>query len=318
MKPENKLQISWITNLLIFLISNIWTQTIDYEIIENDVYDRNIFIRAVGLGDIIGENPDRNFYGSWGYEGEAHFIKLVTARYKGWFGLTDSLSGSFSGYDLGGDFHISDKEVDATRRLFLDRAGDMVYYIDAEVKKRRILSVRGGIYSVSVGNYYSGEFDGEEQSLGSVEDTTITTTMAEGLSYALNGLYIGISYKTFFGARVSTSYDEYIRRIPRQTNHIYLDILLGGGELEGSWVVTSTDATYPYDAIVNNYVLGISDSEKYYSWKSMGWRVGFDINRYQAFGRWVGISYFGEIGMRPGLEKDALYGTLGIGLGFAL
>ncbi len=318
MKPENKLQISWITILLISLISNSWSQTIDFEIIENDVYDRNIFIRAVSLGDIIGVNPDKNFYGSWGYEGEAHFLKLATVRFKGWQGLTDSLSGSFTGYDLGGDFHISDKAVAITRRVVLDHVRDQVYSIDANMNKRRILSARGGLYSISVGNYFGGEFDGDEQTLGSVGDTTVTTAQAEGLSYSLNGFYVGISFKTFFTARVKTSYDDYIHRIARQTNHIYLDIMLGGGELEGSWSASIASNAYPFDPIVYNYKLINSDSDEYYKWKTTGWRIGFDINQYQAFGRWVGISYFGEIGMRPGLEKDALYATLGVGLGFAL
>jgi len=147
--------------LLGWCLTVVVAQEITSEILINDVYDRNIFVQGEAFGDIIGQNPDHNFYGSWGVKTEAHLIKLVTVQGRTWFGLTDSLSGSFTGYEGGVAFHIKDKAVNDVEQLFLDHVGDQVLYIDVPVKKRKILAVRGGVYSLSAGNYYAGTFDGD-------------------------------------------------------------------------------------------------------------------------------------------------------------
>ncbi|MEO8759886.1 MAG: hypothetical protein ABI388_02450 [Bacteroidia bacterium] len=293
------------------LASNSFSQSVSYNIKENNPDRRNLMIYLnpfnvqAYMPDInIGIDAQMNYLLNRRFQIDVDFRKAWTDAGIGIFapkGVSKA-----SQLQAGGCFNITNK-LKAIRNKVILRSSTVGRYtltssIQVQADARRIFALRGGFQYFH--NNQKGSSISAKDAQGNlyVVDDNITF---ETVSYAVRsyGLYAGLDFKTIRDLVISTT--EYGTKKTKKLSNVYMDLLYTPG------ITYTLIPTYNQVTTFKNVDINIKENTR----RTLGWRLGWQY----VFNSTVGFNMKTEIGMMPGPQNvTPWFLTFGLGVNFGL
>lgn len=297
-------------------------QAVTYEELYDEPYSINkLFIGFQPLyGELFATNVNAGFgieasyYYKDKFDLKAHFRKTYSSQFFD-FNRQAALENSdvqtkpqvFSYYELGGTYHVKDKDASGKTRMVLYKksfkgnrwAANVPQHAEVPCKVRKIIGARlGGILwnssvdlnralkSQNLSNLDLTDDSGNSLPLNTIPDplTGISKNFSVyGNLYSTN-VYVGGSMSWF--RNVAVSFDKFDEGLDDGLLTLYFDILFAPSLRVDP--ITHQNIEYSTDAIKTS---------------SFGFRAGIDGK----FNRTLSWSYGGEIGLRPSISGQGFY-----------
>ncbi len=295
----------------ICLASNSFSQSVSYNIEENNPDRRNLMI-YLNPFNVQAYMPDINI----GIDAQINY--LLNKRFqvdvdfrKAW---TDSGIGIFapkgvskaSQFQVGGCFNITNKLKTINNKIIL-RSSTVGRYtltssIQVQAEARRIFALRGGLQYFH--NNQKGSSIQAKDAQGNLYFVDDNITF-ETVSYVVRsyGIYAGLDFKTIRDLVISTT--EYGTKKTKKLSNVYMDLLYTPG-ITYKLTPTNNQTTTFKDIDVN-----LKENLR----RTIGWRLGWQY----VFNSTVGFNMKTEIGMMPGPQNvSPWFLTFGLGVNFGL